>query len=157
LETLQHAILLSPRRTRLYLGILIKEKLLEEKDLALALPKRVEPHIIFAEYLAEEKKPDPAHAAYQNALRYLDDETEIKPSVFFRVCKYYMKNKAYEAALDVMQKGMEYLPDNARIRVTAGLLYEKLGINYRAVEEYKKALVLDPRNKQAKKRLERLE
>ena len=46
-----------------------------------------------------------------------------------------------------------YLPDNARIRVTAGSLYEKLGINYRAVE----ALVLDPRNKQAKKRLERLE
>jgi len=157
LETLQHAILLSPRLTRLYLGILIKEKLLEEKDLALALPKRVEPHIIFAEYLAEEKKPAPADAAYQNALRYLDDETEIKPSVFFRVCKYYMKNKAYEAALDVMQKGMEYLPDNARIRVTAGSLYEKLGINYRAVEEYKKALVLDPRNKQAKKRLERLE
>lgn len=157
LETMQHAIRLSPRSTRLYLDILIKEKLLEDKDLSRVLPKKVEPHILFAEYLAEENKPDSADAAYKNAMRYLDNETEIKPSVFFRVCKYYMKNKAYEAALEVMQKGMEYLPDNARIRVTAGSLYEKLDINYRAVEEYQKALVLDPRNKQAKKRLERLE
>lgn len=157
LETVQHAIRLSPRWTRLYLSILSKEKLLEDKDLTLALPKRVEPHIIFAEYLAEEEKSDLAGGAYKNALRYLDEETEIKPSFFFRICQYYKKKKEYEAALEVMKKGMEYLPDNARIRVTAGALYEKLGINYRAVEEYKKALVLDPKNRQAKRRLERLE
>lgn len=157
LETIRHAIRLSPRRTRLYLSILSKEKILEDKDLALALPKQVEPHIIFAEYLVEEKKPDLAYAAYKNALSYLDDETEIKPSYFFRICQYYKKKKEYEAALEVMKKGMEYLPDNARIRVTAGSLYEKLSINYRAVEEYKKALVLDPKNRQAKRRLERLE
>jgi len=154
---MRHAIRLSPRQTRLYLGILRKEKLLEDKDLALVLPKQVEPHIIYAEYLAEEKKPDLADAAYKNALRYLDRETEIKPSYFFRVYKYYSKKKEYETALEVMKKGMEYLPDNARIRVTVGSLYEKLGINYRAVEEYKKALILDPKNRQAKRRLERLE
>ena len=157
LDTMQHAIRLFPRRTRMYLGILRKEKLLEDKDLALALPERVEPHIIFAEYLVKEKKPDLADAAYKNALTYLDDETEIKPSYFFRVYKYYTKKKEYEAALEVMQKGIKYLPENARIRVAVGALYEKLGIKYRAVEEYKKALVLDPKNRPAKRRLERLQ
>ena len=130
-ETLQHAIQLSPRQTRLYLGILIKDKLLEDKDLALVLPKQVEPHIIFAEYLVEGKKPDLADAAYKNAMTYLDNETEIKPSYFFKVYKYYTKKKEYEAALEVMQKGIKYLPENARIRVTVGALYEKLGITYR--------------------------
>lgn len=119
--------------------MLIKEKLLEDKDLALVLPKQVEPHIIFAEYLVEEKKPDLADAAYKNALTYLDNETEIKAAYFFRVYKYYTKKKEYETALEVMQKGIKYLPENARIRVTVGALYEKLGITYRAVEEYKKA------------------
>jgi len=37
--------------------------------------------------------------------------------------------------------------------MAAAVLYEKLGIPYRAVEEYEKALVLDPGNKRAKKRL----
>ena len=165
IETLQHAISLSPRQTRRYLDQLVEEKFLDNKDLIKVLPPRVEPHILFAEcleeylteHLIEEKKYDLTNAAYKNALAYLDEEAEVKSSFFTRVHRYYVKQKRYEDALAVIQTGITYLPENGRIRVIAGSLYEKLGINYRAIEEYKTALVFDPKNKQAKRRLKKLQ
>jgi len=165
IETLQRAITLSPRQTRRYLNKLVDEKLLENTDLIRVMPERVEPRIIFAEYLdayltehlIAEKKYDLTSAAYKNALAYIDEEAEIKPSYFLKVYQYYMKQKQYEAALDVIQKGIVCLPENGRFRVIAGSLYEKLGINYRAAEEYKTALVFDPKNRQAKRRLRKLQ
>ena len=56
-----------------------------------------------------------------------------------------------------MLKGIEYLPDNAKIRVAAASLYERNGILYRAVEEYKHALILDPKNRNVRKKLKELE
>ncbi|MFH1935724.1 MAG: O-antigen ligase family protein [Pseudomonadota bacterium] len=157
IETMQNAISLSPRRTRRYLELLIEEKLLETVNLIRVLPGRVEPHIIFAEYLAEKEKFDQADAVYTRALSYLDKEEEIRPDFFIRIYKHYMKQKAFEEALGVMRKGIICLPNNARLRMTIASLYEKLGINYRAIEEYKKALVLDSKNKQAKRKLAKLQ
>jgi len=54
-----------------------------------------------------------------------------------------------------MLKGIEFLPDNAKIRVAAASLYEKIGIIYRATEEYKHALILDPKNRHVRKKAER--
>ncbi len=157
IEKMQHAISLSPRHTRRYLDLLSEEKLLENTDLIRVLPPRVEPHILFAEYMAEKEQNDSADAVYKKALAYLDEEVEVKLSFFTRVHRYYVKQKQYEDALAVIQTGITYLPENGRIRVIAGSLYEKLGINYRAIEEYKTALVFDPKNKQAKRRLKKLQ
>ncbi len=157
IETLQHAISLSPRQTRRYLDLLVEEKLLENIDLIRVLPPRVEPHIFFAEYMSEKEQNDSADAAYKNALAYLDEEAEVKPTYFLKIYQHHMKQKQYEDALAVIQTGITYLPENGRIRVIAGSLYEKLGINYRAIEEYKTALVFDPKNKQAKRRLKKLQ
>ena len=157
IETLQHAISLSPGRTRRYLELLVDEKLLDNEDLVRVLPERVEPHILFAEYMVEKEQNDSADVAYKKALVYLDEEAEVKSSFFTRVHRYYVKQKQYEGALAVIQTGITYLPENGRIRVIAGSLYEKLGINYRAIEEYKTALVFDPKNKQAKRRLKKLQ
>ena len=165
IEAMRHAISLSPGQTRRYLDLLVEEKLLDNTDLIRVLPPRVEPHIFFAEYLEgylterliEEKKYDLTNAAYKKALSYVDQEAEIKSSYFTRVHRYYIKQKRYEDALAVMQTGIEYLPKNGRIRVIAGALYEKLGITYRAIEEYKTALVFDPKNRQAKRRLKILQ
>jgi hypothetical protein len=56
-----------------------------------------------------------------------------------------------------MLKGIEYLPDNAKIRIAAAFLYERIGISYRATEELKYALILDPKNRRARKKLQELE
>ncbi len=157
IETMRNAIALSPRRTRRYLELLIEDKLLETENLIRVLPGRVEPYLIFAEYLAEKEKFDQADAAYTQALSYLEEEGEVKPDFFIRTYKYYMKQGAFEDAFGVMRKGITYLPKNPRLRMTIASLYEKLGINYRAIEEYEKVLVLDPRNRKVKRRLAKLQ
>jgi hypothetical protein len=57
-----------------------------------------------------------------------------------------------------MLKGIEYVPDDANIRIAiaAAFLYEKVGIPYRAAEELKHALILDPKNRRARKKLQEL-
>jgi len=55
-----------------------------------------------------------------------------------------------------MRKAVQVLPEHVGIRLTTGALYEKLGIPYRALEEYKKAMDLDPKNEEVKRRIERL-
>jgi tetratricopeptide (TPR) repeat protein len=67
-----------------------------------------------------------------------------------------MRDKRYDDALKVMRKAIEYLPDDAGLRLTTAGLYEKMDITYRAMEEYKKALLINPDNQEARKRLEEL-
>jgi len=45
------------------------------------------------------------------------------------------------------------MPDNVRIRIVAGDLYKKAGITYRAEEEYRKALAIEPSSSLARQRL----
>ena len=45
-------------------------------------------------------------------------------------------------------------PQDPGIRITLGDTYRKMGIDYRARQEYEKALLIDPDNQTAKKRLE---
>jgi Flp pilus assembly protein TadD len=64
-----------------------------------------------------------------------------------------MKRGMYEDAINVMRKAGETLPDNAGVRITLAETYEKAGIPYRATEEYRKALLLDPGNRRAIEKL----
>jgi tetratricopeptide (TPR) repeat protein len=98
-----------------------------------------------------------AESAYLNAFKYLDKEEDVNPSCFLKASRYFTKQKQYDEALNIMLKGIEYLPDNAKIRVAAASLYERNGILYRAVEEYKHALILDPKNRNVRKKLKELE
>jgi Tfp pilus assembly protein PilF len=67
-----------------------------------------------------------------------------------------MKKGMRNEALFVMQKAIAALPGNAGIRMTAAETYEKAGIIYRAVEEYRQALMIDPGNDRARKKLDEL-
>jgi Flp pilus assembly protein TadD len=67
-----------------------------------------------------------------------------------------MKKGMYDDALAVMRKAGETLPDDAGIRMALAETYEKAGIHYRAAEEYRKVLVLEPGNSEARKKLEEL-
>jgi tetratricopeptide (TPR) repeat protein len=97
-----------------------------------------------------------AENIYSDAFNYLDKKVEVSPSCFFKAGTYFTKQKDYEEALNIMLKGIEYVPDNAKIRIAAAYLYEKVGIPYRATEELKYALILDPKNRRARKKLQEL-
>lgn len=152
---MKQAISLEPQKTREYITIMVLNGLSDE-DIFNALPEKVEPHLLFADYLHETGRKDIAEKEYLNAFQYMNNEEQAKPSYFYKVYRYYVKIGKYDDALKIMRKAIEFLPDNVGIRLTTGALYEKLGITYRALEEYRKAIILDPENKDAKRRFEKL-
>ena len=94
--------------------------------------------------------------AYEKAIEYVKNEEKVRPWYFVKVCGYYMKKGRFDDALKVMQKAAEYLPKDAGIHAAKARLYEKMGIMYRAIQEYRAALIIDPKNTMAKRRLDKL-
>ncbi len=152
---MRQAISLEPKKTKEYITLMVLNGLRDE-DIFDALPEKVEPHLLFADYLYKTRRKEKAEYEYINALQYLKNEDPVNPAYFYKVYQYYMGIGRYDDALKIMRKAIEFLPENAGIRLTTGALYERLGITYRALEEYKNALNLDPNNKEAKKRLDRV-
>jgi len=148
----QQALSLDPNRTRDYITLMVLNRLSDE-DILRALPERVEPHLLFADYLYRTGKDSMAEGEYLNALKYIKNENKITPAFFYSVYNYYMKKVLHGDALNIMRQAAEFLPGDAGIRITTGDLYEKLNLTHKAAEEYKQALVIDPKNEEARKRL----
>ena len=155
IRIVRKSISMEPRKTREYITLMILSGL-DDEGILDALPERVEPHLIFADYLQKVGQDRMAEAEYLNALHYLRNEDTITPSFFYQVSGYYMKKGRIYDALSVMRKAMEFLPGDAGVRLTVAGLYEKAGESYEAIEEYRKALSIDPKNSMAKKRLDAL-
>jgi O-antigen ligase/tetratricopeptide (TPR) repeat protein len=155
IRIMKTAISLEPPKTKEYITLMILNRL-SDKEIFSSLPERIKPHLLFADYLYKTGREKMAEDAYLSALQYIKNEDTINPSYFYEVYRYYMKKNRYDDALKIMRKAIEFRPDDAGIRITTAGLYEKLGITYRAVEEYKKALLIDPKNDEAKKRLDNL-
>jgi tetratricopeptide (TPR) repeat protein len=155
IDTMRTAILLNVGKSRSYIDFMA-ENGLGLNEIRGALPDRVEPYIDLAEYLLDRGMQHQAENTYSDAFNYLDKKVEVSPSCFFKASTYFSKQKNYDEALNIMLKGIEYVPDNAKIRIAAAFLYEKVGIPYRATEELKYALILDPKNRRARKKLQEL-
>jgi O-antigen ligase/Tfp pilus assembly protein PilF len=154
-DVIKTAISLEPQKTKEYITLLVIHQFSDEEIFGY-LPERVEPRLLFADYLLKTGKEHMAEDTYLNALQYTKNEETIKPSYFYTVYGYYMRKGRAEDALSVMRSAVGFLPEDAGIRLTTGALYEKLGITYRAIDEYRKVLMIDPARQDAKKRLENL-
>ncbi|VFQ46563.1 O-antigen ligase family protein [Desulfoluna butyratoxydans] len=120
------------------------------------LPERIYPRFVFADTMRAFGDHDLAREVTVRALDYLDTEDSLRPWFFTRVYWVYMKEKDYDMALSVLQKASQYFPDHAKIRLLIGDTYVKMGIPYRAVEEYERVLIVDPDNRRATAGLKRL-
>jgi len=156
MENIKTAISLAPNKTGGYITAMVLQGVSDE-EMVNALPERVLPYLTFGDYLHRIGKEEPAEHAYRNALNCLGHEEVVNASFFYRVYEYYAKQGLSDEALKVMQQAMTYLPKDAGIRITTGAIYEKLGITHRALEEYRNALTIDPKNLQALGRLDALE
>jgi Tfp pilus assembly protein PilF len=155
IDIMRTAISMNIKKSRSYIDRM-DELGLSIDDIRNALPHRVEPNVYFAEFLSDKELASEAESTYLNAFKWLDNEEEVHTSCFFKASAYFIKQKQYDDALNILLKGIEYLPDNAKIRIFAASLYEKTGIIYRAIEEYKNALILDPKNRHVKAKLKKL-
>jgi tetratricopeptide (TPR) repeat protein len=149
------AISLKPDKTRDYITLLVLHGFSDE-EIENSLPGRVEPFLFFAQYLARTGRASMVENAYLTALQNVKNEETVKPSFFSAIYGYYMSKGRYDDALQIMRSATEYLPNDVGLRIMTGGLYEKMGITYRAIEEYRKALMIDPKRQDARKRLDAL-
>lgn len=67
-------------------------------------------------------------------------------ATYLQLGKLHTLQENYKAAIDVYIEALEYSPDNAELLTTVGLLYLRLGENYKAFEYLGNSLTHDPRN-----------
>jgi O-antigen ligase len=155
IRIIRKAISLEPEKTREYITLMILNNL-SDGEISGALPDRVEPHQLFADYLYRTGHERMAEETYLNSMKYLRNENRVSPEYFYRIRNYYLKKGGNEEALQIMRKAIEMLPGDAGVRIRTAEIYEKLGNNDKAEEEYRKALSIAPANQEAKTRLDKL-
>lgn len=67
-------------------------------------------------------------------------------STYMQLGKVYTLQENYEAAIEVYLEALEFSPENPDILTTVGLLYLRLGQNYRAFDFLGNSLTHDPKN-----------
>lgn len=72
---------------------------------------------------------------------------------FLKAAEFFSNNEKNHAALQALKTAEEKFPDDIRIMDMTARLYENLGVTYRANEEYRKILLVDPSNLKARKML----
>jgi tetratricopeptide (TPR) repeat protein len=153
LRIMEEAITLEPNKTRDYITLMVLNRLSDE-EIQKSLPKRVEPFLLFSDYLFQTGRVDWAEDMYLKALQYLQYEKRIEPSYFYRVASYYIKRNKLHDALNIMNQALANFPGDVRIIIGIGEIYEKLGMDYQALEQYRKALLVEHQNEEAMKKLD---
>jgi O-antigen ligase/Tfp pilus assembly protein PilF len=152
---IKKAISMEPAKTRHYISIMVLNGLRDD-EIRQAIPETYITYMHFADYLLNTGNDSGAETSYLRALEYTETEKAVNPSVFMKIYSYYRGKTLYDHALYVMKKGSEKFPDNVHIRLTTAQAYEEAGLAHQAIEHYKEALNLDPDNKRAQLRLEKL-
>ncbi|MCP4294733.1 MAG: hypothetical protein GY786_03920, partial [Proteobacteria bacterium] len=132
----------------------------EEKDILAILPHRVRALHGFADYLHKTGNTIKAEEVYLLGLSYMVNEERLKPehfNYFLNVYQFYQNTRRYSDALNILTQAIEFFPNNAQVRVLKAKTYQKMGITYRAIEEYQMALTLDSENKDAIEALRKLQ
>lgn len=152
-EITREVLSLAPEKTRDVLLLLILQRL-DDAEMVRAFPERARVYQEYGDYLTERDDVQGAEAAYAHALHLFESEEDPGLHVIWRLRTYFLGKKAYQEALQAVQAGIKRQPEHAGLRRAAGELYERLGIGYRALEEYRHSLLLEPEHKGARKRVE---
>jgi tetratricopeptide (TPR) repeat protein len=120
------------------------------------LPASPASWVRYANYLERNGRVAEAGFFREQALAQLENEDEIQPAWFAQLINYYTRIKQPQKAIRVLRQAtdaVEYAP----FHVQLGDYYRAEQIWYRAAQEYKRALVLDPGNQSYLQRLKLLE
>lgn len=131
--------------------------LFTREEIASILPETTYSWYKYGVFLSRKyKRLEDAEYYLKRVLDFLDQEEEILPQYFDGLIRIYRQQGEEEKAVDVIRKGIQYLPSYSHNYMLLGDYYMKKNIYYRAEEEYRYALQLEPNNKIYKARLRRL-
>jgi O-antigen ligase/Tfp pilus assembly protein PilF len=153
---IRRALLEFPKVSWVFLAMMQLHEVSDE-DMILALPEIGTAYGAYGNYLMSAGKMVAAEQAFRSAVSFSKAEAKPNSATFLGAYKFFEQDGRYEEALQVMLAGIECFPTHAGFRRTAASLYERLGIPYRAIEEYRQSLLLDPKTSWVRKRLKQLE
>ncbi len=142
-----------PRRSRDYLTLLALYGF-DAESIDSALPPLCQAQIAFGDYLLDLGFDSRGERTYRRAIPFCTEGESPSTAPFWHLKKFYFDRGRTEEALQAIQQGIELFPRDPGFRREAGFLYERLGVTYRAIEEYRKSLLLDPGKGWVRKRLE---
>lgn len=128
-----------------------------DEEIRNALPESPEATVAYAEFLYGIGETEAAAAQYTAALSYMEHQEKINRRPLLRIYNFYMEQGEQNQAMRVLVRASELMPGDVQIRILLGDMYRDMGITYRASEEYQQALLTDPNNSKARRRLEKLE
>jgi tetratricopeptide (TPR) repeat protein len=156
LTQMQRALSLEEgKRLDAAIAFMLRHRLTDEEIIA-AMPPRMAPNQQLAEYFSAAGKEEKAVALWERSLDYAGMESPLRPSFFVKPYRFFLKRGEAGRALAVMRLATQYLPQDATIALYGAEAYEQSGLIYRAVEEYERALALDPESAAAQRGLARL-
>ncbi|MEA1969535.1 MAG: tetratricopeptide repeat protein, partial [Thermodesulfobacteriota bacterium] len=121
-----------------------------------AVPQIPGPALAYADFLYNSGKRKEAETNYLAALDYIEKEEKISRWQYYRIYRFFLKRGKTKKALKVMQRAAAVLPFDPEIRIIMGDIYKKMGVTYRAEQEYEQALFIDSKNTKAKNRLKQI-
>lgn len=127
------------------------------QEITSILPDSVSAWAHVGQFMEKEGNFVDAEYYRSHALQYVDREKKIKPWFFDQLYRFYLRRKQRKKAIAVLRRGIEKLPKYAPFHIYLGDYYRKEGIEYRAVEEYEQALMLEPDNAILRAKLSRLQ
>jgi tetratricopeptide (TPR) repeat protein len=151
LSQIAYALSLSPEKTPGYLAMMDLYGISKDR-MRQVLPANALSYQAFGNYLLAKGQKQRAEGMYRQAIEYAR-KGESDRELFWQMYQYYMSSNRIDDALQVVLAGIRVFPREADFRVLAAGIYERMGISFRAIEEYRNALLLDPDNRSAAERL----
>lgn len=87
------------------------------------------------------RRVGPVHACL-----YLNSHACFQTCVSLQLGQIFTQQEDYKSAIDVYLEALEFSPENPEILTTIGLLYLRLGENFRAFDFLGNSLTHDPKN-----------
>jgi tetratricopeptide (TPR) repeat protein len=132
----------------------------ELRSVLSAKPAKIEPYLEVADYFETANKPSEMSAAIQAAAAVSPNDPRLE---YYRGVAAVLSNTNLPGAEQDLKSYLASAPDrsdwpsHAAAREWLGRLYEVQGKRAQAAEQYRAALQLEPKNKEAQARLEKLE
>ncbi len=153
LSYIKKSLVISPDKSEDFVMLMMLRGISDE-EMVRALPEQTLSYLAFADYLSLAGKNDAAEKAYRDAILYALREKPIKKSYFDKPYSYFVKRERYDDALSVVKQAIAAIPNDGELHYRAGMLYEKMGMNSLAIDEYKQTQLLDSTIADAGKRME---
>ncbi len=155
LAKLQKELEHNPRLRSLFYPLLIKYQL-GEKAIRAVLPERTAVWFSFWGQVKKERKTEQFAFVLERSLDYIDKEPQPQFRYFNEVARYYRTNKREKEEEVALLLGIQYLPDYASFYIQLGEIYLKRGEQKRAVKQFERALLLNPKNEGVGRKIKKM-